>query len=210
MICGIDEAGRGPVLGDLVVAGLCCPAEEENTLAEMGVRDSKALAPSRREELFQLLTKSYPYEVVVITPAQLDKLRIRYTLNEIEAAAFARIIDRLKPSMVFIDCAGASRRSFRKAIETSLRHKCSLVVEHRADERYPAVAAASIIAKVTRDEGIKRLSRTYGPMGSGYPSDPATREFLSRWLREHRSYPPFARRSWKTASRAANSSLLDF
>jgi ribonuclease HII len=176
----------------------------------MGVRDSKTLTPSRREEIFRFLTRRYPYEVVVITPAQLDKLRLRYSLNEIEAAAFARIINSLKPSTVFIDCAGASLRSFRKAIETSLRHKCSLVVEHKADEKYPVVAAGSIIAKVTRDEGIKELSRTYGYVGSGYPSDPATREFLSRWLRKHGSYPPFARRSWKTASKAANLSLHDF
>lgn len=210
MICGIDEAGRGPVLGDLVIAGLCCPSGEESVLSERGVKDSKALSPSRRKELYRFLTRNYPYEVVLITPAQLDKLRLRYTLNEIEAAAFAGIINKLKPSRVFIDCAGSSPRSFRKAIKAGLKHKCSLVVECRADKRYPVVAAGSIIAKVMRDEGIKKLSRIYGSMGSGYPADPATREFLSRWLRKHGSYPPFVRRSWKTASRVGNLSLLEF
>lgn len=210
MICGIDEAGRGPVFGDLVIAGLCCNAEDESTLRRIGVKDSKVLTPGKREGLFKTLTKDYTYEIVSITPSQLDKLRLRCTLNEIEAMAFARIIDKLKPSKAYIDCADVVPKNFKRAIKANLSHDCSLIIEHRADERYPVVAASSVIAKVTRDAGIKRLSREYGPIGSGYPSDPATREFLSRWLREHHSYPPFARRSWKTASRAANLSLHDF
>ena len=210
MICGIDEAGRGPVLGDLVIAGLCCNDEDENPLRRIGVRDSKVLTPRRREELFKTLTTGYIYEIVSITPSQIDKLRLRFTLNEIEAMAFARIIDKLKPSKAYIDCADVVPKNFRNVIEANLHHECSLIIEHKADERYPVVAASSVIAKVTRDAGIKRLSQEYGPMGSGYPSDPATKEFLSRWLRKHRSYPPFARRSWKTASRAANLSLHDF
>lgn len=210
MICGIDEAGRGPVLGDLVIAGLCCNPEEESVLRRIGVKDSKVLTPRRREELFKTLTKEYTYEIVSIPPSQIDKLRLHSSLNEIEAVAFARIIDKLRPARAYIDCADVVPRNFKNAIEATLRHKCRLIIEHRADERYPVVAAGSVIAKVTRDAGIKRLSREYGPMGSGYPSDPATREFLSRWLREHRSYPPFVRRSWKTASRAANLSLHDF
>jgi ribonuclease HII len=210
MICGIDEAGRGPVLGDLVIAGLCCKREDEDLLREIGVKDSKVLSPSKREEIYETLVSRYPFEVVVITPAQLDKLRQRYSLNEIEASAFADIINRLQPSSAFVDCAGVSETGFAKAVKRGLRVDCSLVVEHKADERYPVVAAGSILAKVIRDRGIRALSRMYGAIGSGYPSDPVTVEFLHRWIREHRSYPPFARKSWKTSSRAGNLTLHDF
>lgn len=210
MICGIDEAGRGPVFGDLVIAGLACEPEEEEKLRELGVKDSKALSPSRREKLYDALVHGYPYKVVIITPSQLDRLRQRYSLNDIEATAFADILNRLRPAKAYLDCASASQKKFTRAVEAGLRFGCDLVVEHKADERYPVVSAGSIIAKVTRDKGIKTLAETYGSIGSGYPSDPATKEFLSRWIKEHRSYPPFARRSWKTASRAGNLSLHDF
>ena len=210
MICGIDEAGRGPVLGDLVIAALGCEPGDEDFLREIGVKDSKVLSPSTRERIYEALVSRFPFEVVVITPAQLDKLRQKYSLNEIEASGFAYIINRLQPSKAYIDCAGASRKGFAKAVKKGLKIDCSLVVEHKADERYPVVAAGSILAKVTRDRGIRALSEMYGSIGSGYPSDPVTVEFLQRWVREHRSYPPFARRSWKTSSRAGNLSLHDF
>ncbi len=210
MICGIDEAGRGPVFGDLVIAGVACEPGEEGEMRELGVKDSKALSPSKREEIYEKLIRMYPYEVVVITPSELDKMRLKYTLNEIEASAFAEIINRLQPSRAYLDCASASQRGFTRDVKASLRSECELIVEHKADERYPVVAAGSIVAKVTRDRGIKVLAETYGSIGSGYPSDPVTKEFLSRWIREHRSYPPFARKSWKTASRAGNLSLHDF
>jgi ribonuclease HII len=210
MICGIDEAGRGPVFGDLVIAGLKCKPEDEALLKDMGVRDSKALSPYKREEIYKIITKKYPYKVIVITPAQLDKLRIKFSLNEIEATGFAEIINHLHPSKAYIDCAGVSRKGFSESVKSGLKHNCRLVVEHKADQRYPVVSAGSIIAKVTRDRGIKILAETYGPIGSGYPSDPVTRKFLERWIKENHTYPPFARRSWKTTSRAGNMSLQDF
>lgn len=210
MICGIDEAGRGPVLGDLVIAGFGCEPEDEDLLRDIGVKDSKALSSSKREELYEFLTSRFFYKVVVITPAQLDKLRSKYSLNEIEASAFAEIINSLQPTKAYVDCAGRSITSFEKTLRMMLKYECELIVEHKADVNYPIVAASSIIAKVTRDRGIKSLSETYGAIGSGYPSDPVTIKFLRRWVKKHHSYPPFARRSWKTASRMGNLSLHDF
>lgn len=210
MICGIDEAGRGPVFGDLVIAGFGCEPEDETFLRDIGVRDSKVLSPVKRKKIYETLIATYQYEVVVITPSQLDKLRQKYSLNEIEASAFAEIINRLQPSRAYVDCASVSLKGFTREIRATLKCDCDLIVEHKADKKYPVVAAGSIIAKVIRDAGIQSLAETYGSIGSGYPSDPVTMEFLERWVREHRSYPPFARRSWKTASRAGNMSLHDF
>jgi|TARA_B100001964_G_scaffold228142_1_gene278884 ribonuclease HII len=210
MICGLDEAGRGPVLGDLVVAGICCNEEDVKILKEIGVNDSKVLSPKKREKLFKILTRDYLFDIVSISPQQLDKLRLKYTLNVIEAIAFAKIIDRLKPSKAYIDCADPIPNNFKNAIEQNLQHECRLVIEHKADQKYPVVSAGSIIAKVTRDAKIKMLSQEYGSIGSGYPADPITREFLSKWIRKYRSYPPFVRKSWKTTSKTANLKIDDF
>lgn len=210
MICGVDEAGRGPVLGDLVVAGVACPEDAGEDLLRMGVKDSKLLSPGRRQELFSLITSRYSYEVVTISPGELDKLMSRYSLNAVEAHAFAEIINRLKPAKAYLDCADVLPRNFRRHLSPRLTHRCALVIEHRADERYPVVAAGSVVAKVLRDRSMSELRRVHGDIGSGYPSDPKTIAFLNRCRVEGGSFPSFVRRSWKPASRAANLSLDDF
>lgn len=73
-----------------------------------------------------------------------------------------------------------------------------LISEHHADRVYPVVSAASIIAKVTRDEAVAVLHQQYGDFGSGYITDPKTLDFLRQWRRTHESYPPIVRVSWKT------------
>ncbi len=211
MFCGIDEAGRGPVLGPLVIAGLACDDKGLNTLSMLCKKDSKRTPPAERERLHGVLTADYSYNVIKIPPLELDLARERgVSLNVLEGMKFGEILEALKPHKAFLDCADVEPKNFRSAVLKTLVHECELVIEHKADERYPIVAAASIIAKVERDREIIRLRNEFGDMGSGYASDPKTISFLERWYRENGRLPPFARRTWKTALRAKNAKLLDF
>jgi ribonuclease HII len=197
MICGIDEAGRGPVLGSLVIAGIACKKNMEFHLRKMGVMDSKKMNKEKREKLYSTLISSFKHKIIRVSSSQVDKCK---NLNALEGAKFADIINRLKPSIAYLDCADVNPRNFRLYIAKTLSYKCRLVIEHKADEKYPIVSAASIIAKVERDKEIEKLKEKYGEIGSGYPSDPKTIRFLEKWLEEKGSPPPFARKRWKTLS----------
>ncbi len=206
MICGIDEAGRGPVLGNLVVAGVLCHEEDIGSLESMGVKDSKKLNGTRRAELYDELISQFEYHVLNILPCELDASNI----NRLEAAKFAEVINALKPETAYVDCADVSPQNFEKYMRQGIDFECNLIVEHKADERYPAVSAASIIAKVVRDRYIEELKEEYGDVGSGYPSDPKTIKFIEEWFQKHRSFPHFVRKKWKTLNRIKNVKLTDF
>jgi ribonuclease HII len=206
MICGIDEAGRGPVLGNLVAAGLLCRAKDIETLKSMGVKDSKQLDAKKRSAIYEQLTSKFKYHVSQATPDEIDN----NNLNRLEALKFAEIINELKPETAYIDCADVSPENFKNHIKRNVDVKCSLVVEHKADERHLVVSAASIIAKVERDTYIENLKAEYGEIGSGYPSDPRTIAFIEEWVKKNKSFPHFARKKWKTLDRLKNFKLTDF
>jgi len=204
MIAGADEAGRGPVLGNMVLCGVLLDEQALDELKAAGVKDSKLLSPKRRETLAKLIAeRAAKFEIVELSPAEIDELRLvkKINLNEIEAMNFARILDRLKPKIAYVDSADPDPAMFKERIERHLRTRPKLVVENYADRKYVVVSAASIIAKVRRDERIVELRRKYGEFGSGYPADPRTIDFLERWVREHGKLPEFARKSWETAQR---------
>jgi ribonuclease HII len=183
----------------MVVCGVLLDGEGLKRLAEIGVRDSKVLAPKRRRALADLVLRvARKHHIIEITPAEIDRARERNQLNELEARVFARVIDRLRPSEAFVDSVDADPSKFRERLSRYLRTRPKLVVENFADQRYVQVAAASIVAKVRRDERIAGLRARYGDFGSGYPADPKTRKFLRRWLQERGSLPHFVRKSWKT------------
>ncbi len=206
MICGIDEAGRGPVLGNLVIAGVLCKEEDIGVLKSMGVKDSKKLNSGTRTELYKELTSRFRYHVLNVLPHELDASNI----NHLEAAKFAEVINELKPRITYVDCADVSPQNFERHRRKKLEFECELVIEHRADETYPVVSAASIIAKVERDKCIEDLKKKYGDIGSGYPSDPRTIAFIEEWFYKNRSFPHFARKKWKTLDRFRNARLTDF
>ncbi|MBI5254026.1 MAG: ribonuclease HII [Euryarchaeota archaeon] len=208
MLCGIDEAGRGSVLGDLVIAGISCSEDEIERLEEIGVKDSKKLSRSERAKLYKKLVSEFEYLVVKITPPEIDKRSI--SLNKLEGEKFAEIINIIKPERAYVDCADVIPANFRSYIMKKLNRACELVIEHKADVAYPIVSAASIIAKVERDEGIKKLEEEYGDIGSGYPSDPKTIAFIENWYRKNHFMPSFVRKSWKTTSRVKNRRLSEF
>ncbi len=200
MICGIDEAGRGPVLGPLVVAGVA--VESDVPLRQLNVRDSKKLSPDRRELLAPQILQVSKSEVLVIPAAEIDVMRAEMTLNEFEARLFARIIEVLRPDTAYLDAVDVDEIEFKRSVQKHLTIDVEIVSQHEADDLFPVVSAASILAKVRRDAEMRKIEAEFGqPTGSGYPSDPDTIAFLEKWIREKASLPPHTRTSWDTARR---------
>ncbi|MGQ9787848.1 MAG: ribonuclease HII [Candidatus Hadarchaeaceae archaeon] len=204
MIMGADEAGRGPVLGNMVLCGALFEHQDLEGLRAMGVKDSKQLSPGRREFLAKVIAeKARALEIVEIAPREIDVYRLvrKVNLNELEAQTFAGMINRLRPELVYLDSPDPNPGLFERRVRKYLTFFPRIVAENFADQKYVAVAAASIVAKVRRDRCLAGLRRRYGDLGSGYPADPVTIAFLKNWVRQHGSLPDFARRSWETARR---------
>ena len=212
MICGVDEAGKGSVLGPMVVAAV--GVSSEDILADLGVKDSKLLLPKERERLYRIIRKKCRVATVRLDAHEIDMVRQEMTLNAAVARAHAQVITKLSPACAYVDACDVNTFRYAEMVKNHLERPCEIVSEHHADEKYPVVSAASIIAKVTRDRAIARLAKKYGDIGSGYPSDPLTIRFLNSYIDEHRIPPPIARKSWKTVSailaKKTQSSLGDF
>lgn len=213
-VCGIDEAGRGAVIGPMVVAGVLIEQSKTGDLIEIGVKDSKKLTPGTRAELSKLIRDiAEDIEIVVLDALTIDSSTRRKRaggLNELEARIFAKIINRLKPDAAYIDLPSTKYSEFRALIEDQLTHKCSLILEHKADEKYPIVSAASIVAKHERDRLIEELKSKLGDFGSGYPSDSKTRRFLMELMRSRGIDNPYIRSSWRTLTKIAQRKLDEF
>ncbi|UCG69151.1 MAG: ribonuclease HII [Thermoplasmata archaeon] len=200
MICGVDEAGRGPVIGPMVVAGLML--ESESQLDGLNVRDSKKCTPKRRETLASQLYNIATTEIMIVPARDIDIMRESLTMNQIETKLFASIIEKLKPETAYVDSADVNEERFGKDIENELDFDLKIISKHGADEVYPIVSAASIIAKTTRDAEVRKIAKEIGEnIGSGYPSDAQTIQFMERWIAKHGKAPPYTRLSWKTAQR---------
>ena len=149
----------------------------------------------------KILKISKAHEILIVPPAEIDmavKGEDGLNLNWLEAKKIAELINKLRPSKAIIDCPSTNIPDFTTYIKNLLNIDTELVLEHKADEKYPVVAAASVIAKVTRDEKIAELRKKYGELGSGYPADPVTKEFLEQnWDR----CPEIFRKSWASYKR---------
>lgn len=206
LVAGVDDAGRGSVIGPLVIAGILIEEVDIPKLVQLGVRDSKLLSPTRRETLATEIKRLVKrYEVVKLSPAEIDKIvttgKKLHRLNWLEAQAMARVIELLKPDVAYVDASDVVEERFKQQILEHLNFKIRIVSEHKADRNYPVVSAASIIAKVERDREIADLKAKYGDFGCGYPTDPKTLEFLHRCLGSRGEYPEFVRKSWKPAKK---------
>jgi len=213
-ICGIDEAGRGAVIGPMVIAGVLVDQSRVGELVEAGVRDSKELTPGVRAELSKLIREIVErVELIVIEARLVDESTRRSGargINELEARMIAELIDKLKPDAAYVDLPSTKYHDFRALIEQYTGHKCFLILEHKADQKYPVVSAASIIAKHERDMLIEKLKAELGDFGSGYPSDPKTRKFLLQALIRGNIQREHIRLTWKTLSKLAQRKLDDF
>jgi len=205
MICGCDEAGRGPVIGPLVIAGVCF--EDDLKLVELKVRDSKKITPKRRRSLARIIKEiAFNYEILVIPAKDIDDMRKVMTLNEIEVNGFTKVIKKLKPKVCYVDSADVNENRFGRDILAGLSFKPDIISRHKADDIYTVVGAASILAKTRRDEEVRDIElelrkKLNLPLGSGYPADPVTKRFLSIWVERFGKLPPYTRHSWKTAQK---------
>lgn len=200
-ILGIDEAGRGSVLGPMVIAGVVVPEKMEKVLERMGVKDSKRLTPNRRTILSRKLKKMFDYEIVVITAREIDEMRADgINLNEIEKNAMESILLKMRPEKAIVDAVDVKAERFQDNLRVNTG--INVIAEHKADDKYIEVSAASIIAKAERDDQIAQINKEFiksGGIGSGYPSDPKTKEFLTNYTYDE--MPDFVRMSWATVAK---------
>jgi ribonuclease HII len=207
LVAGVDEAGRGCVIGPLVVAGVAMQAEVVPQLVELGVKDSKLLTAKKREALYpEILKLTVNHHIIKVPPSEIDKVvhsaRRLHRLNRLEAQVMARVIEELKPDHVFVDAADVLEYRFKNHIHECLTIKTRITSKHKADRTYPVVSAASVIAKVERDREIAILRKEFGDFGTGYLTDGKTMGFLTRLLDERGDYPSCIRQSWEPARRA--------
>jgi ribonuclease HII len=198
VICGVDEAGKGSVLGPMVVAAVGVPSED--VFSDLEVNDSKLLSSKMREHLYTIIRKRFRVATVRIDAHEIDEIRLGMTMNACVARAHAQVIDKLSPTLAYVDACDVNAIRYADMVKSNLLQPCEIVSEHHADQKFKVVSAASIVAKVTRDRAIAALSKKYGAIGSGYPSDPVTITFLSAYIDEHKIPPPIARKSWKTVT----------
>lgn len=201
LILGIDEAGRGAVLGPMVICGAV--AEEKNLpkLKAIGVKDSKLLTPAQREKLYPQIKKILKDWVVLKVSAQeIDELRKKINLNRIEAEHMAQIIAAVKADKAYIDAPQVSTEKFKAVLQDLSKTKTELIVENFADVKYPICSAASIIAKVDRDAEIQKIKEKVGvDFGVGYSHDARTIAFVRDCLKKGK-YLEYIRHSWETVA----------
>ena len=215
---GVDEAGKGPVLGSMFAAAV---AVEPSDLPD-DVDDSKRIAPERRAELAETIREVGAVGVAEIPVERIDDEAT--DMNSLTVAAHAEAIDALVESVDehppeeshegYVDAGDTNAVRFERRVEDGTGAAVDLRAEHGADETYQVVGAASIVAKVARDAHVDALAEEFGDVGSGYPGDGTTREFLESYVADHDALPACARESWQTSkdvlAAASQSSLGEF
>jgi len=212
LILGIDDAGRGPVIGPMVLAGCLLTQEQMEKLKKLGVKDSKELTQKRREFLFEKIKEiAETFEVSIKHSNEIDKnLLSGKNLNEVEAIQTAEIINKInkgfKKIKVIVDCPSISIEKWKNLLRTKIHNLLNLeiICEHKADKNYVAVSAASIIAKIFREKEMLILKEKYGKdIGSGYASDSITQRFLKEHAHKHKDEGLF-RQTWEPWKKASN------
>ena len=195
-ICGIDDAGRGSMLGPLVIAGISLDKKNIRKLSALGVKDSKKLSPKLRESLYKKILEIVDdYHVAKISPRIIDANVKKHCLNGLEAKCMAKVVARLNPDVSYVDSCDVNPSRFGRNI-SRLSGNHRIKSYHHADSRFVAVSAASILAKVSRDRAILKLRKDHD-LGSGYPSDSSTVKFVTKYYEKNNEMPNFVRKSWK-------------
>ena len=207
LIIGIDDAGRGPLIGNMYLAGVLLKKEDEKSLKQEGVADSKQLTHPNRIKLAGIIKDTcIDYKIAESTPNEIDHAvhTAGMNLNTLEAIKAAEIINYLTKGKkenikIIIDCPSINTKTWRETLISFIEKTDNLEVicEHKADVNHPSVSAASILAKVAREDSIEIIKKQYGDIGSGYPSDPTTKTFLKNKGSELKDSGIF-RKSWAT------------
>ncbi len=206
----MDEAGRGPVMGPMVICGVLTEKTGIEKLKEIGVRDSKTLTRKSREKLKkEIVSIVEKFSLIVVLSQEIDKWVTKKQLNSLEAWKMAEIINNLCPQIVFIDAPMKNTFKFKMLVEKQVNIDVDIIAENYADRNHILVSAASIIAKVERDRIIEEYKKIYGNFGSGYPSDNKTIDFLLTYLKEEDELPEIVRKTWKTLIKLKQRDLKD-
>ena len=199
-VVAIDEAGRGPVIGPMVLCGVMMDEKDQFKLKILGVKDSKLLSPAQRIKVFDLLKNDIKYKAIVVSPEEIDNALFseNTNLNWLEADKSVEIMNHFNAERAILDCPSNNKESYVGYIRERLKNKdMEIKAEFKADRKYLAVGAASIIAKVIRDKEIDKLKKKYNiEFGSGYPSDEITQNFLKKNYDKY----DFFRKSWASYS----------
>ena len=212
MIIGIDEAGRGCIIGPMVICAAAINPLEEYKLNEMGVKDSKKLSPAQRENLYGKVGRMCKYTTVKVTAEELNILMDKHNLNEIEAIKIAQAIDQLaiRDATVYVDSPDNVPSKFARRIEKYVKTRVRIVSANHADDTYVIVGGASIIAKVTRDREIEKIKKETGiDFNSGYTSDPKTQAVIAR-RKDYPQLEPYLRTKWSTLRVENQKKLSEF
>ncbi|MDW0164047.1 MAG: ribonuclease HII [Nitrososphaeraceae archaeon] len=200
-ICGVDEAGRGSLIGPIIVAGISVSKKSLSEMVEIGIKDSKLLTPKKRQILFgDVIGLAESICICRIGIEDIDFHVSKNHLNLLEAEAMAITIGNMDSYKTYVDSCDVNPSRYKRTINSFLkRNNTKLISMHHADRLNVVVSGASIIAKVIRDSEISKIRLKYGDLGSGYPSDKKTIKFVQEWFEQNREIPPFARKSWKPA-----------
>ena len=200
-VAGVDEAGRGCAIGPLVIAGALFRQSDIPRLVEAGVKDSKKLAPRKRRRLYDtVIDLALDHRVVELTPATIDRVVNRGVplrrLNYLETMVMARVVRELRPDSAYVDTCDVDHVRCGRQMRSVIPFKVDITCAPKADSTFTVTGAASILAKVVRDEAVAELREAYGDFGSGYCHDQRTQEFIDAWFRDNREAPSFMRASW--------------
>ena len=197
-VIGIDEAGRGPVIGSLFMAGVVVKPSQKQILKKWGVKDSKLINAEKRELLYEKIINKFPHKIISFSAQEIDEVLAKghhLNLNKLEARGHAELVNAFELTKAIIDCPQKNTKGFTDYLRPMISDKnILLVVENKADSNYLEAAAASILAKVSRDREIRSLHQEIGiDFGSGYLTDPKTQPFLqAHW----NTYPHLFRTQW--------------
>ena len=200
IVGGVDEAGRGSVMGPLVVAGVSVEKRNLSRLRRAGVRDSKLLSPKARCQLFRKIVGLAEHICIFKSDCnEVDRFVSSNMLNKLEAKAMAAVIDSIYAARVYVDACDVNSLRYKECVECHLAvgPKPRILSLHHCDRTSTVVSAASIVAKVIRDGEIQKIRLLHKEIGSGYPCDKKTMGFIVQWISNHHSAPPFVRKSWK-------------
>ena len=223
-VIGIDEAGRGPVIGSMFIGfsiiildeGLKSLNDYQDELVRMGVKDSKLLTPKKRGEIYNKLSDMMDLKYVQLIPSYIDENNFSGgKLNELEISAIIKILEQERPNLVILDALTSKPEKFGDELLKRLSFECKIISENKADVKYSIVGAASIVAKELREKELKEIRENIKiDCGSGYPGDPKTKEFLEKnW--DNKEFDFIFRKSWATYKNVVEKhrpkkSLLDY
>ncbi|MCL4356661.1 MAG: ribonuclease HII [Candidatus Thermoplasmatota archaeon] len=199
--CGVDEAGKGPVLGPMIIAIV---SGDEDTLKKIGAKDSKALSHPSRLRIFELIKKEAGFmQWVKISSSELNREMEGETINKIEERKVSELINFSPCSKIYVDSFDVNEERLSKLLSGMTGKE--VICRHRADSQFYSVSAASIVAKVIREREMDIIRKKYGNIGSGYPSDPMTVKFLEDSIKNGIDITDIVRTHWKTYLNAVNS-----